>query len=238
MERLAAKPSGNPGEDIVAGDHQLIAAFRDGIIGSLEPAEILTAASAQRLYQLRSGLAYRWREVAEGRRAIVEIYLPGDIVGLESVLGVRAPGSVTAAAPLRYWALEGSAVRQMMQQHPTIALRVADLFYEAQQRAAALAGQIGRLDAPERVACMLTDIYDRLRRSGLIHRRTFNLRLTQQQIGDYLGLTGVHVNRVMRWLARERIALTERQVVIVADLPRLRALARGEAVGSQLSMAE
>lgn len=233
IERLAAKPTGDAGDDIVAGHHRLMAAFQAGITDSLEPGGTLAAASAQRLYQLRTGLAYRWQQVAEGRRAIVEIYLPGDIVGLEAVVGVPALGSVTVAAPLRYSAIEASAVRQMLQRHPAVALRLAVLLYQAQQRAAALAGQIGRLDAAERVACMLTDIHDRLRRTGLIHRQTFNLRLTQQQIGDYLGLSGVHVNRVMRWLARERITICERQVVIVEDLPRLRALARGERVASQ-----
>jgi len=62
----------------------------------------------------------------------------------------------------------------------------------------------------------------------LIAHSTYNLHLTQQQIGDYLGLTGVHVNRVLRWLSRELIALVKGYVVIIHDMPRLRKLARGE----------
>ena len=62
----------------------------------------------------------------------------------------------------------------------------------------------------------------------MIAHSTYNLHLTQQQIGDYLGLTGVHVNRVLRWLLREHIALVKGYVVIIHDMSRLRKLARGE----------
>ena len=58
--------------------------------------------------------------------------------------------------------------------------------------------------------------------------RIYNLYLTQQQIGDHLGLTGETVNRVLRWFAREDIAFVERYVVIIRDMSRLRRLARGE----------
>ena len=62
----------------------------------------------------------------------------------------------------------------------------------------------------------------------MISRSTYNLHLTQQQIGDHLGLTGETVNRVLRWFAREDIAFVESYVVIIRDMSRLRRLARGE----------
>jgi CRP/FNR family transcriptional regulator, anaerobic regulatory protein len=215
---------------MVEGDHQLLAAFRAGFTGSSEPGAVLLAAGDKigRVYQLRTGLAYCSHEVAEGRRAIVDLYVPGDIIGIEAVIGRRAAGTAVVASPLRYWALEAPAIRQMMQESRAVTARVAGILFEAQQRASRLAAQIARLDAPERVAYMLIDLHERMLRTGLIHRDTFNLRLTQQQIGDHLGLSGVHVNRVLRWLAREQIAFIEHHVVIIKDKARLRALARGE----------
>jgi CRP/FNR family transcriptional regulator, anaerobic regulatory protein len=109
-----------------------------------------------------------------------------------------------------------------------IALSFTSLLVEARRRSEDLAARIARLEAPERVAAMLVDLYDRLRRRRSIARSTFNLHLTQQQIGDHLGLTGETVNRVLRWFAREDIALFERYVVIIRDMPRLRRLARGD----------
>jgi CRP-like cAMP-binding protein len=109
-----------------------------------------------------------------------------------------------------------------------ISLCFTSLLVEARRRSEELAARIARLEAPERVAAMLVDLYDRLRRRRLISHSTYNLYLTQQQIGDHLGLTGETVNRVLRWFAREDIAFVERYVVIIRDMPRLRRLARGE----------
>jgi hypothetical protein len=94
-----------------------------------------------------------------------------------------------------------------------IALCFTSLLIEARRRSEELAARIARLEAPERVAAMLIDLYDRLRRRRLIARSTYNLQLTQQQIGDHLGLTGAHVKGY---------------VVIIRGMPRLRKLARGE----------
>ena len=74
---------------------------------------------------------------------------------------------------------------------------------------------------------MLLDLYERLRRHGLISRTTYNLPLTQEQMADHLGLTLVHVNRTLRRLREERIVLVDRQVVIIMDLDRLREFAHG-----------
>jgi CRP/FNR family transcriptional regulator len=63
---------------------------------------------------------------------------------------------------------------------------------ETRRRADRLVTALSRLDAYERMACFLLSVYDRLRRAELIACPTFNLHLTQEQIGDHLGLTTVH----------------------------------------------
>ena len=96
-----------------------------------------------------------------------------------------------------------------------------------------------RLDAQERVALFLLDIYDRLRRHNLISRPTFALPLTQNQIADYLGMTMVHVNRTLRRLREEKIAIVAQQVVMITDLDRLRAVVAGmPSLGETLPAAE
>ena len=111
-----------------------------------------------------------------------------------------------------------------------MAVSLTSLLIEARRRSVELAVRIARLEALERIGAMLIDLYDRQRRRRLIARSSYNLHLTQQQIGDHLGLTGAHVNRVLRWLSHEDIALVKGYVVIIRDMPRLRRLARGEDV--------
>jgi len=176
---------------------------------------------------LRTGLAYQSCFFPDGRRAIVDILAPGNIVGLETILSLRANGTVIATGPVKCLTLATDTLRQVMENRE-IGLCFTSLLVEARRRSEELAARIARLEAPERVAAMLIDLYDRLRRRRLIARSTYNLYLTQQQIGDHLGLTGETVNRVLRWFAREDIAFVERYVVIIRDMPRLRRLARGE----------
>lgn len=226
-----AEPTGLADERdaLVEGGHSLRAAFRAGETGSRETGSLLMREGERpaQIWQLRTGIAYRAHQFRDGRRAIVELYVPGDVIGIEAVLSMPMSGDVFAAGPVRYWALPAEALRQAIGDR-ALALRVAALFAESQRRTEALAVRIGRLDAPERVAAMLVDLHERMRRRDMIAGNTFNLRLTQQQIGDHLGLSGVHVNRVLRWLASERIAFVERQVVIINDRKRLRALAHGQ----------
>ena len=203
--------------------------FRRGETGYFQPGETLIEAGElpRYVYQLRTGLAYQSFCFPEGRRAIVDVFAPGNVVGLEAILSLRASGTVAAAGLVKYLAVDTASLHQLMEDRE-ISLCFTSLLVEARRRSEELTARIARLEAPERVAAMLVDLYDRLRRRRLIARSTFNLHLTQKQIGDHLGLTAEHVNRVLRWLAREDIAFVEHYVVIIRDMPRLRRLARGE----------
>jgi DNA-binding transcriptional regulator LsrR (DeoR family) len=79
---------------------------------------------------------------------------------------------------------------------------------------------------------MMLDFYRRLRRRRLLTGLVYNLPLTQMQIGNYLGLTMVHVNRVLRALRDDQIVDLEKHCVTILDLARLTGLARNGAMGS------
>jgi len=186
----------------------LSSVFRQGETGYFQPGETLVEAGKlpRHVYQLRTGLAYQSCFFPDGRRAIVDIFAPGNVVGLETILSVRINGTVTAAGPVKYLSVKADSLHRLMENRE-IALCFTSLLVEARRRSEELAARIARLEAPERIAAMLVDLYDRLRRRRLISRSTYNLYLTQQQIGDHLGLTGETVNRVLHWFAREDIAL-------------------------------
>jgi CRP-like cAMP-binding protein len=215
-------------EDILTGGRKLRQAFletpirfaaRDAALtraGNPEPSVIL----------IRSGFAFRSCGLADGRRAILHIVTPNDIAGLDHVVLARPIEEIIAASRVGYHVLRASALRELLTD-PCIAMHILALTVEMRWRSDRLATSIGRLDAQARICVMLIDLYDRLRRNGLISRTTFNLPLTQEQIADHLGLTLVHVNRTLRRLREERIVLVDRQVVIIIDLDRLREFAHG-----------
>ncbi len=176
---------------------------------------------------IANGFAHRSCAMADGSRAILDILTIGDVVGLDHVVLAGPLDKFVASSPLSYRALPASELRQLMAADPPLALHVCALLAEARWRAARLAIGLGRLDAHARICLLLLDVYDRLRRRGLINGQTYNLPLTQEEIADHLGLTIVHVNRTLRRLREEGVVIVDRQVVLIRDLARMRELSKG-----------
>jgi CRP/FNR family transcriptional regulator len=176
-------------------------------------------------FRLHSGWAVRERVLEDGRVAILAMYLPGDLIGLDGLFSFRASDTVVALAPASCNAMPLDELARVLDQDAAVVLRVAQLLDRERRRAERLAVGLGRCDAQERVAAFLLDIYERLRSNGLATHRSFRLPLTQQQIGNHLGLTVVHVNRMLRSLRAKEIALVSRNTVIITDLGELRRLA-------------
>jgi CRP/FNR family transcriptional regulator len=86
---------------------------------------------------------------------------------------------------------------------------------------------LGRGNAEERMALLLLDLHGRLALAGQIDAAAtgYDCPMTQQQVADLLGLTNVHVSRVLRTLREERIATMRAGRVQITDLARLGKLA-------------
>jgi CRP-like cAMP-binding protein len=156
------------------------------------------------------------------------LLLPGDIVGTENIVMGSSTQEIVAANGLSYNVLSLATLRTLMVD-AQIAIRVLALAGEAHRRAQNHVIALTRLDARERISTLLVGIYDRLRRRELILRPTYNLWLTQEEIGDHLGLTMVHVSRTLRRLREEKLVLMDRHLVLILDLDGLRRAAKAMA---------
>jgi len=215
-------------EDLLLGGRRLRAAFmrtpirfagRDTPLlraGVSEPAAIL----------IRSGFAYHACALPDGRRAILHTLLSEDFTGLHNIVLAHTMEDVYAANRVGYHLLGATTLRELLADSCVSMFLLAQIA-DARLRADRLTASIGRLDAHARICVLLLDIHDRLRHRGLINRPTFNVPLTQEQMGDHLGLTLVHINRTLRRLREEKIVLVDRQVVIIQDFERMRELAQG-----------
>ena len=217
-----------PREDLAAGSRILRRAFQETPIryAAREATLIRIGEREPPVILLCSGFAYRSCLLADGRRAILDVLVPGDIVGLDHIVLARPSSEFTAANRVGCNQLDPGRLRALMEDR-SVALAVLALLAEARWRGDRLSAMIGRLDAQARIAALILSIHDRLRRRGLTTSTSFNLPLTQEQMADHLGLTLVHVNRTLRRLREERLVLVDQQVVIIMDLDGLRELVRG-----------
>jgi CRP-like cAMP-binding protein len=84
---------------------------------------------------------------------------------------------------------------------------------------------IGRRSAIERTAHFFMELAERLSLVGLATETEFKCPLSQFVLADALGLTAVHVNRVLRQLRERGLLTLSRGRAQIHDLAELRKLA-------------
>jgi len=214
--------------ELALGRRTLSARFQCSPRCSVGPNKLLATSGGlgNALCRVQAGWACQFREFANGRRAIIDVYLPGDLIGLDAILRTRRSEEVLTLTSVTIEVVNAeNALIDLMASQST-ALYIAWLLGQRQQRADRLLSAVQCLDARGRLATMVLDFHTRLLRRRFITGSTYNLPLTQPQIGSYLGLTVVHVNRVLRSLRAERIVQIEKNCVTVLDLGWLTSLAQ------------
>ncbi len=158
------------------------------------------------------GWAARMRELADGRRQIVNFVLPGDFVGVCHHLQPLASSTIVAITPLRVCDVPDR------DDHPDLAHAAA---ISGALDEAHLIGQItrlGRLSAHERIIDLLLEFHERLDLAGLVEDGAYRLPITQEMLADALGLTPVHINRTLQ-RARKSHELDWREKSVVLHDP-------------------
>ena len=118
--------------------------------------------------------------------------------------------------------LPHAAVRDLTDRFPNITAAFwRDTLIDAAVTREWLAG-VGRRTAHQRVAHLICEVFVRSRALHLIEEETFELPITQAELGDALGLSTVHVNRVLQDLRRDELIRWRGKSILIQDWDRLR----------------
>jgi CRP-like cAMP-binding protein len=177
------------------------------------------------IYRLEAGWVCRSRVLDDGRRSIILVFLPGDLFGVKSMLLTEQPDALVAFSNVTALATKHDRLHELFAAEPSVALRVAFQLGEDERRLHNYLIALGRGNAEERIATMLLELHGRLLLAGIAQNGAFQMPLTQQEIGDFTGLTVVHVNRVLRRLRENGLASVGRRTVEIHDLPKLHRVA-------------
>jgi CRP/FNR family transcriptional regulator, anaerobic regulatory protein len=169
------------------------------------------------IFRIHSGWVVRARDLLQCKRQIIAIFLPGDLAGVKSMLLERQPDSVECLTDVAAQSIDYAALAELAQANYAVALRIMFQLGEDERRLHNLVSALGKADAEQRLADMLLDLRGRLHRLGFVKNDTFRFPLTQQQIGDYAGLTVVHVNRVLRRFRESEIAVVSKGTATILD---------------------
>jgi CRP-like cAMP-binding protein len=182
----------------------------------------IRSAAKMRSWIVAAGWAYYSRAAADGRQQIFSFIIPGDTIGIvdgpfeADKTEVRALTSVKLidATAMRRASMSGEPyenIRDACEVERSLeSVRLLDHLF-----------RLGRLSAEERMAHLLLELNHRLEKVGLAHQGTFELPASQAQLGDCLGLSLVHINRVLQALRQERLIGSPRKRVMSLDLEGL-----------------
>jgi CRP-like cAMP-binding protein len=179
----------------------------------------------QSAYILASGWVCSYKLLSGGARQIVDFQIPGDFLGLRSVLFRTADHNIEPVTKVE--ASEVLAVDLLETFSKTPRLATAVLWAASRDEAMVvehLVG-IGRRDAKERTAHFLLELGARLKLVGLGSAQGYACPLSQYLLADALGLSAVHVNRVLRELREDGLATFQNGQVEIHDLDGLMRLA-------------
>jgi CRP-like cAMP-binding protein len=175
----------------------------------------------QAAYILAEGWVCSYKLLLDGSRQIVDFQIPGDFLGLRSVLFRTADHNIEPVTAVEASEVLESDLLQAFSTTPRLATAV--LWAASRDEAMVvehLVG-IGRRNALERTAHFLLELSTRLTLVGRGTREGFACPLTQYQLADALGLSAVHVNRVLREMRDQGLLTFQKGQVTIHDFDGL-----------------
>jgi CRP-like cAMP-binding protein len=174
---------------------------------------------------IAEGFCYRSKTISDGRRQILSLHIPGEIPDLMSLFLHVMDHDLTTLMPSRLGFIKHEALQRLHQKRPL----VAEIFWRDTLIDAAMFREwivnVGQRPAPARLAHVIVELRERLKAIGRVEGNSFEMPLTQEQIGEALGITAVHANRVIRQLREDGIVDVHRGRVTVIDEVRFLELA-------------
>jgi CRP-like cAMP-binding protein len=174
---------------------------------------------------LLAGWACRQRLLADGRRQIFDFVLPGDGIGLR--LQPRLLAETTTVALTRLQVADAGELVQpaALEACPELGRALVLAADDERRRLLDHIVRLGRLTAAERVAHLMLELHERLGAVGLASGSEFHFPLTQEVLADSLGLSIVHINRVLQDLRRQGLLVIKTGQAAILDRAALGVLA-------------
>ena len=171
------------------------------------------------------GFCARSKTIASGKRQILSLHIPGEIPDLMSLFLHVMDHELSTLTPCTLGFINHDVLRKLHHRSPS----VAEMFWRDTLIDAAMFREwivnVGQRPAPARLAHVLVELRERLKLIGRVDGASFEMPLTQEQIGEALGITAVHANRVIKQLRQDGIVELHRGRVTILDEPRLLELA-------------
>src|SRR3954464_3249549 len=154
----------------------------DDVLGS-------TGEDSGSVYLLEQGWVARTRLIEDGRRKIIVVFLPGDLMGIKSMLLEHQPDTIECLTDSQVRTIDHQRLLDLVAHDHAASVRIMFQLAEDERRLHNWVAALGSGMAEERIATLLLDLRGRLYQAGSTDGAAFEMPMTQQESADHLGLT-------------------------------------------------
>ncbi len=181
--------------------------------------------AARFAYVVREGWAFAYTLLANGERQVHGFLLPGNMISFSDPFRATAGRGVETITDTVVAEISMESLRRASREWPEIFVVLLRLQSQVQSALVEQLVNLGRRDSRARLARLLLRLERRLLRIGLAGPDGYDCPLSQYLIADALGLTAIHVNRVLRGLREAGIVTLRKDRVTIHDRVRLMEIA-------------
>lgn len=174
---------------------------------------------------LVEGLLRRYSTLSNGTVQTLSIHVPGDIPDLQGLHLRTMDHTLASIGRSKVALIAHRDLLKVLVKSP----RLANLFWRESLVDAAVARAwvkvLGGHDASRRFAHLACELYARMRVMGLVRDNAYPLPLTQVQLGETIGASVVHVNRILKKLRADRLLEHKEGRLVIINWDGLSAVA-------------
>ncbi|MBR0750931.1 Crp/Fnr family transcriptional regulator [Bradyrhizobium jicamae] len=170
---------------------------------------------------IAEGFAFRAKSTIDGSRQVLSLHIPGEVPDLQSLHLHIMDHDLMALTPCTVGFIAHDALKALNTARPS----VAAAFWRESLIDAAIFREwivnVGRRSATARMAHLFVEMHQRLKAVGRTHEGEFAFPITQADLADCLGLSTVHVNRVLQTLRRDGVLAVNRADYHILDMDKM-----------------
>lgn len=173
---------------------------------------------------IKSGSAKLIANDHHGNEHILNILLPGELLGFDGLSSDRHGCAAIALETMTFCILPADSMEQFFQNLPGL---TRELFRHSGEKMLEDKNQLvlSKRPAEERLAYFLISLSERLKRRGFSSSE-FKLSLTRQEIGNHLGLALETVSRLLKKFQDENLIVVQNRFIQIKNLDSLKKMLR------------
>ncbi|MBW6524656.1 Crp/Fnr family transcriptional regulator [Sphingomonas sp. RHCKR47] len=173
------------------------------------------------LYIVGSGWLHSSVTLRDGDRQILRFYFIGDITTTLSIAWHHSAATLQAVSDTTLFEIPKEMFGDLFRRHPRLGALMFAISASEQVSLGDRLTSVSKNDGFTRIATLLLDVRSRLRVVDDLRGSSFELPLTQKDIGDAVGLTKTHVNRSLKALEATGLVERDGRVIRITDIDRL-----------------